>query len=196
VLIAWSRLLSGRLRDPLVGRDLMAGCLFGGVWSGLALIAIAYKVNWKLIEPDSFLGGQVVLAEVLKCHQTALMRGIFFLAVFLAMRVLFRRTWIAVIGFTLYSIYTFGSETPSMVETVFLAAYGLTFALFIMRFGLVAAIAAVFTKELLLTVPLTAEFSQWYAQAGMFALAAVLVVAGYGFYTSTLAGRNLIADEL
>ena len=28
VLISWSRLLSGRLQDPLVGRDLLIGCLF------------------------------------------------------------------------------------------------------------------------------------------------------------------------
>ena len=32
-LISWSRLLSGRLRDPLVGRDLLSGVLLGLVWS-------------------------------------------------------------------------------------------------------------------------------------------------------------------
>jgi serine/threonine-protein kinase len=28
-LVSWSRLLAGRFRDPLVGRDVLVGCLAG-----------------------------------------------------------------------------------------------------------------------------------------------------------------------
>src|SRR5262249_26793614 len=37
-IIAWNRLLAGRLRDPLVGRDMLVGCLLG---LGIALLAYA-----------------------------------------------------------------------------------------------------------------------------------------------------------
>ena len=33
LLISWTRLLSGRFRDPLVGRDLLAGLLLGSAWT-------------------------------------------------------------------------------------------------------------------------------------------------------------------
>ena len=31
-IISWSRLISGQLRDPLVGRDILLGVTFGAVW--------------------------------------------------------------------------------------------------------------------------------------------------------------------
>ena len=31
-IISWSRLLSGQLRDPLVGRDILFGVMLGVVW--------------------------------------------------------------------------------------------------------------------------------------------------------------------
>ena len=31
-IISWSRLLAGRVRDPLLGRDLLIGVLLGIVW--------------------------------------------------------------------------------------------------------------------------------------------------------------------
>jgi len=38
-IISWSRLLAGRLRDPLVGRDILIGCL-AGVLLAAGLMAI------------------------------------------------------------------------------------------------------------------------------------------------------------
>ena len=32
ILISWSRLMSGRYRDPRIGSDLLVGCLFGAAW--------------------------------------------------------------------------------------------------------------------------------------------------------------------
>ena len=40
VLISWTRLLSGRIRDPLVGRDLLVGILSGAAIAVFALLTI------------------------------------------------------------------------------------------------------------------------------------------------------------
>ena len=40
-IIAWRRLLSGGFRDPLVGRDLLIGCLLG---SSMTLLLFAQRV--------------------------------------------------------------------------------------------------------------------------------------------------------
>ena len=32
-MVSWIRLLNGRFRDPIVGRDILAGCLLGSLWA-------------------------------------------------------------------------------------------------------------------------------------------------------------------
>jgi serine/threonine-protein kinase len=39
-LVSWSRLLAGDFRDPLVGRDVLAGCLWG------ACLAVVIRLGW------------------------------------------------------------------------------------------------------------------------------------------------------
>jgi hypothetical protein len=63
------------------------------------------------------------------------------------------------------------------------------------RFGFLAAI---FSQFFLLNSefhPYTTDFSAWYAQSGIFALAAVVALVVYGFYIS-LAGQSLFRDGL
>src|SRR5262249_50804084 len=54
LLIGWSRLLSGRVRDPMVGREVLVGAAAGTV--GALLIAtrevIPYLFNWPLPTPQ------------------------------------------------------------------------------------------------------------------------------------------------
>jgi hypothetical protein len=40
VLIAWSRVFSGRWRDPLVGRDLLAGFALGAVAERVTFVSV------------------------------------------------------------------------------------------------------------------------------------------------------------
>ena len=46
-LISWTRLLSGRVRDPLVGRDILIGVL-----AGVALLVIRVYINDSPIPSD------------------------------------------------------------------------------------------------------------------------------------------------
>jgi hypothetical protein len=70
-------------------------------------------------------------------------------------------------------------------------------ALVIVRFGVLATIAFVFTWYCAIAgdVPWTTSVSAWYARTAMLAIAAILALAIYGFRT-TLAGRPLWRDEL
>ncbi len=70
-LVSWSRLLAGGFRDPLVGRDVLIGCLLAA--STLALQRLAWFVHSWLgyppTQPSSgpqwqFLGARAIVAEV------------------------------------------------------------------------------------------------------------------------------------
>ncbi len=47
MLISWSRLLAGRFRDPLVGRDALFGIIIGIV------LNLIYVLSWN-ISPNTF----------------------------------------------------------------------------------------------------------------------------------------------
>jgi hypothetical protein len=54
----------------------------------------------------------------------------------------------------------------------------------LLHFGLLAGIVGFFTANILLTNPLTLTLSAWYSPSTLFAAAAVLAIAGLGFYLS------------
>ena len=70
-LVSWSRLLAGGFRDPLVGRDVLVGCLFG------AFVAAIGNLGWfvpswlghlpaqPLSGPEwQFLGARAIIADI------------------------------------------------------------------------------------------------------------------------------------
>ena len=63
------------------------------------------------------------------------------------------------------------------------------------RFGLLALISSQFFRLLLITFPITTDFSVWYASSTIFALVAGLAVASYAAYVS-LAGARVFKNEL
>ncbi len=54
-------------------------------------------------------------------------------------------------------------------------------AVVMVRFGLLAAVTGVFIAHMLSSFPLTLDLQQWYAGYGLFAMAAALAVALFGF---------------
>jgi hypothetical protein len=66
--------------------------------------------------------------------------------------------------------------------------------LIVLRFGLVPLAVGAFTVDLLGNIPLTADFSVWYATPAFLALLSVLGLAGWGFYHS-LGGEPLWVAE-
>jgi hypothetical protein len=54
------------------------------------------------------------------------------------------------------------------------------------RFGLLSAVVGMAILNAFLAIPISADFGEWYAQPSTTILAIVLVIAGYGFYISTI----------
>ncbi len=197
-LVSWSRLLAGGFRDPLVGRDVLAGCLLGSF--SIALVRVAWFVpSWLGYPPMlpysgpkwEFLGARAILASISSRLLIALFFSLVILFVLFLLRVLLRKQWAAAIlsallltffvaagGGTLSSPPTLVSQTITYSLTVFL----------LIRFGLLAVVASEAFNDLLSSLPLTAQLSSWYASVSLAGIVLVVAVAFYAFYTS-LGGR-------
>jgi hypothetical protein len=84
-------------------------------------------------------------------------------------------------------------ERQSIASAVLFAASDVIVVVVMVRYGLLALITMCMVLNVVqYWVPLTPDLSAWYAGAGLVGVAAVAVLAGYGFFTS-LGGRPLFA---
>jgi hypothetical protein len=189
-LIAWSRLLGGRLRDPLVGRDILIGAALGVFWSLLSVLDCA-AVDWLGLparEPlglfDVFtplLGPRLALASWINSLLTAIYLSLLVVLVLVLLRVLLRRRGAAAAAGVLLMapMYLPLSSNPvvSWLTVGLLLATAVWAAT---RFGLVALMAGVLITRLLVLSPLTLDPRAWHRDLALFVLLLVAVIAGYG----------------
>jgi hypothetical protein len=197
VLISWTRLLSGKVWDPLVGRDVLAGAMMGtvGALSSYVLDALPYWFNvsgltpvgsipYSLGGPNRFLAaGLGVLAVVLSLTLITL------LLLFLA-RVFLRKQWLA-LGLTglILAILNLGATGENFWVALPFAIIFVALSLIILiRFGLLALFVFNAYYFLMSLLPVTLDFSRWYIGRSLFLLLVLIGLAVYGF-RAALAGR-------
>ncbi len=207
LLISWTRLLSGRWRDPLVGRDLLLGAALGlatmvavfglDLWLPSTFgrpflvpqvgdISLLHKLHWVIV-------GMISQAIV----QAA--KTLFMLLLVLMIRAVVRRLWVAVaiawLLLTLAYVSSFADNSNTLLRNfLILGLHTGVSLLILLRFGLVAATAAGLCNQAAF-IPGSADLGAWQAAPMLTALVVIAAVALFGFYTS-LAGRKLLRDEL
>jgi len=210
-IISWSRLISGQLRDPVVGRDILFGVAFGMLWLviiEMGNIPLARMGGSPQLSASAYLlGGRQALGQWLVQFPDSIFGTLQFFFVLLGLKVvvefLFRlvglkvvRTeWIAAILFValFVGLQSLQSSHLTVDFPVLLLVYGVL-ALIVLRFGLVPLAVGAFTVDMLTSVPFTADFSAWYMSTAALALLSVVVLAGWGFYHS-LGGEPLWVVE-
>ncbi len=198
-LIAWSRLLAGQWRDPLVGRDLLIGAVYGTV---LTLFESSDNLLLPLLgKPHPSPG--VVATEALKGVRSSVGLVLHFTLIFLLyalliffllflLRLIVRKDWIAAIVIVLLGAGTnTGGDYPA-VTFVASAVIWISILLVLKRFGLLVLIAGLVVQNVLQVFPVTARLSQWYAGPGLVGILAIAALAVYGFYAS-LGGKPLFS---
>ena len=211
-IISWSRLISGQLRDAVVGRDILFGVAFGTLWIvvfGLTFSPMARAGASPPLTATSYLvGGRHALGRILYQVPLSLFSTLQFFFVLMGLKVLveflFRRMrlkipysdWIAA-GFFV-AIFVWKRSLDSTHLAIELPAFVVIYSILsmiVLRFGLVPLAVAAFTVEMFLNVPFTTDFSAWYAGSTAFALLIVVAIAGWGFYHS-LGGQPLWKVEM
>jgi len=200
-MIGWSRILMGRFRDPLVGRDILLGVLLGLGYSLLILlfqfIALHFGDSLDTSFALSNLNGLHDIVNLAMNHVLWALSGAlgFFLMIFL-LRTLLRRQWLAALAFILICVLvkSFGQSNPAMMIPIFTAIYGLV-VFILMRFGLLSLVIAIFILDFVLPFLFTINVTSWYGLSSLFGAILIFALAFYGFHVS-LAGRKLLDDKL
>jgi hypothetical protein len=205
MLVSWVRVFDGRLRDPLVGRDLLVGVLYGlsatAVFTALGLIPgmsalEQYGPTTEFWSFESLRGFRQALTAVLGVHTQSLFIMFFGILMFLVLRILLRRTWIAIGLFSLLALPLFypGRGNPLLYVIAFVLLLPL-FWIVLFRFGLLSIIAGATVGDLLRQMPIAHDLASWRGAPTVLTLAILVALAAWGFWTS-LAGRPLFRDEL
>ena len=199
-IISWSRLMTGRLNDPVVGRDLIFGVMLGLVW--ILLLQVRYLAIQHLGESPAmaatdFLSGMRHIFGAWLLQAASSIRGtlVFFLVLFI-LRALLRNQWLAIPVFVAIwaSVPALKSDYPVIEVPALVMVYSIA-ALAVIRFGLVTLAVGIFTADVMLNLPFTLDLSTWYASSSLFVLISIFVLAAWGFYTS-LGGQKLLKEDL
>jgi hypothetical protein len=199
-IVSWTRLSAGRVRDPLVGRDVLFGVGLGVMW---VIIFIVNNVVLRrfgavtgLGSTDYFLGARRAIGAIVYQFPGSISGTLIFFFLIFILRAILKSQWLAAAGFVLiYSVLqTLGSDFPAVQAPFVIVIYTIA-AVVVVRFGLIALASGIFAADLLGNMPATGNFSAWYASGPLFALVLVAVLAIWGFYTS-LAGRPVFSREM
>jgi serine/threonine-protein kinase len=188
LLISWNRLVAGAWRDPLVGRDVLIGALFGCLlaFSGYLVYALPLWFRIPLITPihiDSMsLGTTTQALGYLVLQQLwAIIYPLLLTLLLVLLRLLLRNKILAAaVTCLLIAAMTLGGENHFVtVPWAILNASLLTAVL--LRFSILAYGACVLVANLVGNFPMTLDFSRWYAGRSLLVLAVVAAMALYGF---------------
>jgi serine/threonine-protein kinase len=203
-LISWSRLLAGGIRDPMVGLDVLFGCLLS--ITGICVVRAAWFVPGWLGHPPvqpyagpqwQLLGARAIISDLSINILSAILVSLASLALLFLFRTLLRRDWAAAVVFVLFFgfLVAQGTGTLAVVLVPRLILSSLSVYLLI-RFGVLALVAANVFNVFLASFPLTTQMSAWYADTSLAGIALMAAIAFYAFHTS-LGGQPMFgASEL
>jgi hypothetical protein len=188
-IISWSRLLTGGVRDPLVGRDILFGVLLGVVW--IVVLKINHLVLLKvgaapdLLSTDYLVGMRRALGAWLSQIPGSIIGTLQFFFLFLGLKLALKKDWLATMAFVAIfaTAKSLGSDHLIVDATTSIVVY-LILAVIVYYFGLVPLACAIFTVDMLINVPFTGDFSASYFGISTFALLSVVALAMWGFYHS------------
>jgi serine/threonine-protein kinase len=208
-LISWTRVLSGRIRDPLVGAHILIGVVLGTgatllfqaglLWNhGVRLSAMA-----GVPSVTALLGGRHVFQQFVFDLDDAIGKAITTLFLVCILRLVVRSSEVAAalsaamltflgMAWRPPGVTETGSRDPIVQAVIIGAAVALTI-IALTRFGLLTTVTVILTTLILTEFPVTADLSSWYFGTAIAGLIAVLGTAAYGYKTA-IAGRSWLGD--
>ena len=203
-VLGWTRLMSGHLRDPRVGRDILIGCSFA---VALTVLEVFYRVSPPFFgfpgpTPDSasesietLAGVSVLVHRIWDIAISGLFTSMFAVLGFVLLRLIFRRTTVATAAaFVVLGLVqaqtALNSGTTLWIAVLFQICLILFIVTWVARCGLLVSAVAFSVGQVLDGLPLTTAVSHWSATTSNVTLALVTALTLFGFYASR-AGQPL-----
>jgi hypothetical protein len=205
MLLGWTRLFSGRVHDPRVGRDVLAGIAAAVGW--LIIDLARRRLPQALGHPPILvrLGGELTFtgtADAVRVwsilFDRALLPAFGTVLMLVLLRLLTKRPRLAIALTGVVVLWWWSAFGPAPVwwiegiaEVAIIAVY-----LFVMiRFGLLATLVAYFVTTVCQTMPLTLDVRHWSATGSNQTIAMIVALTLFAFYAAR-AGRPLFGLEL
>jgi serine/threonine-protein kinase len=201
-ILGWTRLMSGYVRDPLVGRDVLLGCVFA---VGLTLLEKFYFLLPPLIGRPSamplpqyvgaLIGGAALLSTLFDVVASGLFPAMFAVLGYVLLRLAFRRTVFAVAAafvllFLVQAQQVLTSAAPMWIALLFQLSLVAIVTTVVVRYGLLVTAIASSVGSVLGDIPMTTSLWHWTATTSNLTIAIVLALVFFGFYASR-AGQPL-----
>ncbi len=209
-LVSWNRLLVGRFSDPIVGRDLLIGFTFWTIFLIFYTSVFWFSHAFEIFPPlptgegiHVMKGGRFALGGLFIGPLISLPAALGLLMLFLLLRFIFRRTWIAAIIFCLIMCTQMAvnmanlAVEPSIYAVIIAIFYSLVsalaFLILLIRFGLLATTGAFVFSYLIENFPITANVTAPYFTTSLIGPIVAIIIAVFALYTS-MAGRPLFQE--
>ena len=184
-LVTWSRLLEGRVRDPMVSRHLLLG----------VLVALLFaSIQGRVPNPSRYLSGVARLQTVAPNITSSL--GLASLLALSHLVLRSRRLAVTVFVLLCFGLAWVGETALSgplaglgLAIVVTLAGPGL-----LLQAGLLPLVVVNVVALWVMTFPLTVDRSVWFFPDSMLTLGALLALTLWAFYHS-LGGRPMFGEE-
>ena len=118
-IISWTRLVSGRIRDPLVGRDVLFGVMLALTWVLIYEIRLSFSVahfgvSPELLSIDYLLGLRRTLGACIVQLPGGIQGTLFFFVILILFRFVLRKPWAAALAFVALftTLKALGSSIP------------------------------------------------------------------------------------
>lgn len=192
-LIGWTRVITGRVLDPLVGREILLGCVAGaGVLALAGLSRVLVPLFGQAPPPPMpmqdgeigvLMGLRMQVGAFLEIHVQAIGFSVSMLVLLLLLRVLtHRRLATELLAVGIYSgIFILITSDPVSSWPLTVAIWA-TAVLIVSRAGLLAMVVMLICGLLLMRFPITSNLEAWYSGTGLFAIGAVVLAATYGLW--------------
>lgn len=201
-LIAWSRLLAGRVRDPIVGRDVLIGSVAAIATSAVYQVLVAADIGLIGDRPaalaySALVGPRHHLSALLAMLPQALSGAMILVFLFTIFVRLLKHAWAAAAALLALFLLLGQLQAPvPLVENVITSvAFACLVALFV-RLGLVALTAYLFVNLVTTRLPLSFA-ADWRSELAVLTLTFLLtLLIGAAFVTSAPSRRTLRDPDL
>lgn len=201
-LIGWARLIGGKIRDPLVGRDVLIGMTYGVLLGVLLSVDNVLLPLLGLLPPqpgtpfmDSLLGIRQTLGSVFAFTWIFVLYSLAIFFVLFLLRLLVRKDWIAAIVVVFLGAITNTGGDYFWSTFLLSAVIWLSIYLVLRRFGLLALVVGLVVQNILVTFPMTMHLSRWYASGAIAGITIIITIALFAFHTA-LAGQALFSAKV
>ncbi len=194
-LIGWTRFLSGHVRDPRVGRDILIGLALAAVTITIEMAQAILPVRLGYAAPRPPFGGNatvlasttLVVTRWISMLQNSMQSALVFMSILIVCRIAFKRNWLAaIVGVAALTILVDGGAaitgTPVDFVAYLLVVTAATVGL--LRFGLLAVVVGSFADNVATNMPMTLRLSAWWATPAALSLALLIGLAVFGFYAT------------